>query len=124
MLEAEIKRLSDNIEHLNKLLEVMADTAKVNTTTNPAPKPAPTQSDATNGAGGVKTGGHFYDSSYYSHDDLKAMALTIAKKDRARSKDIKAKLGEHDAKVMTDLAGDDMRAVGEWLTNLKQEVGA
>lgn len=114
MLEAEIKRLSDNIEHLNKLLEAMADKAKTDAT--PAPKadaPAPKE-DKTQSDGHID----------FTHDGLKSMALAIAKKDRPKSKDIKAKLAEHDAKVMTDLSGDALRAVGEWLTDLKQEVGA
>ena len=114
MLEAEIKRLSDNIEHLNKLLEAMADKAKTDATPAPktetsAPKEGNTPSD------GVAD---------YTHDGLKSMALAIAKKDRPKSKDIKVKLAEHNAKVMTDLSGDGLRAVGEWLTDLKQEVGA
>lgn len=114
MLETEIKRLSDNIEHLSKLLEAMADKAKTDAT--PAPKtdaPAPKEQETTSG-----------EPSDFTHDSLKSMALAIAKKDRPKSKDIKAKLAEYDAKVMTDLSGDALRAVGEWLTDLKQEVGA
>lgn len=112
MLEAEIKRLSENIEHLNKLLEAMANSAKLDAT--PAPKvEAPKEQEAPSD-----------EPSDFTHDSLKSMALAIAKMDRAKSKDIKAKLAEHDAKVMTDLSGDALRAVGEWLTDLKQEVGA
>ena len=117
MLETEIKRLSDNIEHLNKLLEAMAETSRQGT----AQQPAETQPDTPKDVKPVEQSDAPAD---YTHDSLKAMALTIAKKDRARSKDIKGKLAEHDAKVMTDLSGDALRAVGEWLTDLKQEVGA
>lgn len=112
MLESEIKRLSDNIEHLNKLLEAMAKAP--NAEALPAPKvEAPKEQEAPSD-----------DPADHTHEGLKAMALAIAKKERPKSKDIKAKLAEHNAKVMTDLSGDALRAVGEWLTDLKQEVGA
>jgi len=112
MLETEIKRLNENIAHLNKLLEAMADTAKQNVdTTKPEPTPSPEEneqvSDTTTG---------------YTTDDIKSMALAISRKDRSKQKDIKAKLAEHDAKIATDLTGDALQAVGEWLSALKEDL--
>lgn len=101
MLETEIKRLNDNIAHLNKLLEAMAN--------NPVQQPEPPTEDTPTG---------------YTTDDIKSMALAVSRKDRTKQKDIKAKLAEHDAKIATDLTGDALQAVGEWLSALKEELGA
>ena len=60
----------------------------------------------------------------FTNDDIKSMALAISRKDRSKQRDIKAKLAEHDAKVATDLKGDGLQAVGEWLQTLKEELGA
>ena len=108
MLETEIKRLNDNIAHLNKLLEAMADTAK---------KPEPKQEASAPVEENEQVSG-------YTTDDIKSMALAISRKDRSKQKDIKAKLAEHDAKIATDLTGDALQAVGEWLSALKEELGA
>jgi len=121
MLETEIKRLNANIEHLNKLLEAMADTAKQGAA--PAvekkhPEPTPevekevAQPPEENEQG-----------SGYTTDDIKSMALAISRKDRSKQKDIKAKLAEHDAKIATDLSGDALQAVGDYLKGLKEELG-
>ena len=64
------------------------------------------------------------DAPGYTTDDIKSMALAISRKDRSKQKDIKAKLAEHDAKVASDLEGDALQAVGEWIAALKDEVGA
>lgn len=64
------------------------------------------------------------ESSAFTNDDIKSMALAISRKDRSKQRDIKAKLAEHDAKVATDLKGDGLQAVGEWLRALKEELGA
>ena len=60
----------------------------------------------------------------YTTDNIKSMALAISRKDRSKQKDIKAKLAEHDAKVANDLKGDGLQIVGEWLSALKEEMGA
>lgn len=60
----------------------------------------------------------------YTTDDIKSMALAISRKDRKKQKDIKAKLAEYDARIANDLSGDALQAVGEWLKELKEEVGA
>ena len=115
MLETEIKRLNANIEHLNKLLEAMADTAKQNVEPKPeAEKEAEAETSPEENEQG----------SGYTTDDIKSMALAISRADRSKQKDIKAKLAEHNAKVATDLTGDALQAVGEWLSALKKELRA
>ena len=111
MLETEIKRLNDNISHLNKLLEAMADTAK-----QKADAPTETPPEENEQVSETPAG--------YTTDDIKSMALAISRKDRSKQKDIKAKLAEHDAKVATDLTGDALQAVGDYLKAMKEEVGA
>lgn len=64
------------------------------------------------------------EDSAFTNDDIKSIALAISRKDRSKQRDIKAKLAEHDAKVATDLKGDGLQAVGEWLQALKEELGA
>jgi len=137
MLETEIKRLSDNIQHLNKLLEAMAEMAKSpEVTTKPAPKvevapkptpkvevapkPAPTPEVEIK----AEPAPEVENERGYSVDDIKSLALAISRKDRSKQKDIKAKLAEHDARVAADLKGDGIQAVGEWITALKEEIGA
>ena len=111
MLEAKIDQLNKNLEYLNCLLEVMADTSKANTVTA-EPKEVTTDDPEPE----TKTG--------FGHADIKSMALDICKKDRAKRDDIKAKLSEFGAKVATDLNEADTQTVGDWLTTLKEEVGA
>jgi hypothetical protein len=115
MLETELKRLNENIEHLNKLLEHMAAMSKVNAETAKVLSEAPTQ-EVSSPEVEIEQG--------YTTDDIKSMALAISRADRSKQKDIKAKLAEHDAKVATDLTGDALQAVGEWLSALKSEIGA
>lgn len=108
MLETEMKRLNDNIE---KLISVMQSTATPTTsTTTPVSVESPQEE-------GQKDKG-------YTTDDIKSMALAISRKDRSKQKDIKAKLADHGAKIATDLSGDDLQAVGAWLSDLKSEIGA
>ena len=119
MLETEIKRLNENIEHLNRLLEHMAAMSKVNAETAKVLSEAPTQEVSLPEVEieqPVATG--------YTTDDIKSMALAISRADRSKQKDIKAKLAEHGAKVATDLTGDALQAVGEWLSSLKKDLGA
>lgn len=118
MLETEIKRLSDNIEHLNKLLETMADMAKANATSEPAPTPKVETKEADSPTPEVEN------EQGYTTDDIKSMALAISRKDRSKQKEIKAKLAEYDAKVANELKGDGLQAVGEWLSASKEEMGA
>jgi len=121
MLETEIKRLNENIAHLNKLLETMADMAKSPepiTATFPSPTPKVETKEADSATPEVEN------EQVYTTDDIKSMALAISRKDRSKQKDIKAKLAEHDAKVANDLKGDGLQVVGEWLSALKEEMGA
>lgn len=108
MLETEIKRLNENIAHLNKLLEAMADTVKTKATSEPEADTPEVENEQSSG---------------YTTDDIKSMALAISRRDRSKQKDIKAKLAEHDAKIATDLSGDALQSVGEWLSALKEELG-
>lgn len=120
MLETEIKRLNDNIERLNAMLERMEAASERNAETvkamsQPAQQPADTP-EVENEQVEEATG--------YTTDDIKSMALSISRKDRSKQKDIKAKLSDHGAKVATDLSGDALQAVGEWLSALKEGLGA
>lgn len=128
MLELEIKRLSDNIEHLNRLLEAMADTAKQNAQPaakkvskptakadvpeTPTPTPAPTVTPDTT------------TPSAFTYDSAKALALAIAKKDRTRQPQIKSKLDSFGAKIITELSEDDLQVFGAWITEVKESIGA
>lgn len=64
------------------------------------------------------------ETKYFTGDDIKSMALAISRKDRSKQRQIKAKLADHDAKLATDLKGNDLQVVGQWLQNLKDEIGA
>lgn len=123
MIEVELKRLSDNIEHLNKLLEAMAETAKTNAQSQPQAKTKapsePKQEPAETPAPAEEMS-----ATTHTADSIKSLALAINKKDRTKRDAIKAKLAEHGAKVATDLGGDALTDVGEWLEALKVEVGA
>lgn len=112
MLETELKRLNDNIERLNAILERIEVASDRNAETAKTMREnAPSESVPSEDEG-------------YTTDDIKAMALAISRQDRSKQKDIKSKLSEHKAKVATDLSGDDLQAVGAWLSALKDEVGA
>lgn len=125
MIEVELKRLSDNIEHLNKLLEAMAETAKVNGQSQPKPQPqAKTKAQSEPKQEPAETHAEEMSVTAHTADSIKSLALAINKKDRTKRDAIKAKLAEHGAKVATDLSGDALTDVGEWLEALKVEVGA
>lgn len=121
MLEVEIKRLTETIERLIVALErspspapEQQPEAKAEKAQEPEPKtqePEPKAEQTQEAAG-------------YTNDSIKSMALAISRKDRSKQVDIKAKLAEHGAKVATDLSGDALQAVGDWLEALKAEVGA
>ena len=140
MLETELKKLNTNIEKLVAAIEGIAPV-----------KDAVYELNATLEAQGPETPVHSGKSvkdvveeavskkaelevepevepetegSAFTNDDIKSMALAISRKDRSKQRDIKAKLAEHDAKVATDLKGDGLQAVGEWLRALKEELGA
>jgi predicted transcriptional regulator YheO len=124
MLETEIKRLNDNIERLNAMLERMEAASERNAETvkamsQPAQQPAQQPADTPE-----VENEQVEDATGYTTDDIKSMALAISRKDRSKQKDIKAKLSDQGAKVATDLSGDALQAVGEWLSALKEELGA
>lgn len=121
MIEVELKRLSDNIEHLNKLLEAMAETAKTNAQPQAKTK---TPSEPRQDPADTPTPAEEMSALAHTADSIKSLALAINKKDRTKRDAIKAKLAEHEAKVATDLSGDALTDVGEWLEALKVEVGA
>lgn len=133
MLESEIKRLSGNIEHLNKLLEAMADAAKearkVDTAVAPeakAEKPveealvekpveeAPVEKSVEEAPMEKSV------EEAFTHTAVKGLALSIAKIDRAQRDNIKDKLSEFGAKVVTDLSSEDTQTVGAWMTDLHE----
>ena len=131
MLETEIKRLNENLERLNAMLERMEAASERNAETakamaQPAQKPAQqsAQSEAAEPPVVENEQVETTTTTGYTTDDIKSMALSISRKDRSRQKDIKDKLAEHGGKVATDLSGDALQAVGEWLEALKSEVGA
>lgn len=123
MIEVEVKRLSDNIEHLNKLLEAMAETAKTNAQSQPQAK-TKAQSEPKQEPAETPAPAEEMSATTHTADSIKSLALAINKKDRTKRDAIKAKLAEHGAKVATDLSGDALTDVGEWLEALKVEVGA
>lgn len=123
MIELELKRLSDNIEHLNKLLEAMAETAKTNAQSQPQAK-TKAQSEPKQEPAETPAPAEEMSATAHTADSIKSLALAINKKDRTKRDAIKAKLAEHGAKVATDLSGDALTDVGEWLEALKVEVGA
>ena len=57
-------------------------------------------------------------------EGVRSMALAVTRADRSKQRDIKAKLAEHNAKLATDLKGDDLQVFGDWLQGLKEEIGA
>jgi hypothetical protein len=125
MLETEIKRLNENIERLNAMLERMEAASERNAETVKAmsqPAQQPAQSEAADTP--EVENEQVEEVTGYTTDDIKSMALSISRKDRSKQKDIKAKLSDHGAKVATDLSGDALQAVGEWLSAMKEELGA
>lgn len=117
MLETEIKKLTAAITRLADLMENdQPQTAEKVETEQPEP---PTAEKADTPDDENEQG-----ESPYTTDDIKSMALAISRKDRTQQKTIKAKLAEHDAKVATDLSGDGLQEVGEWLAAVKEELGA
>lgn len=127
MLETEIKRLNENIERLNAILERMEAASERNAETVKAmsqPAQQPAQSEVADTPEVENEQVETETSTGYTTDDIKSMALAISRKDRSKQKEIKGKLSDHGAKVATDLSGDALQAVGEWLEALKLEVGA
>lgn len=91
-------------EHSKKLKEEKAEP-------RPEPEPEPEREAET-------------EHEVHTVESIRSMALAISRKDRSKQKDIKAKLAEHNAKLATDLKGNDVTAVGNWLSSLKEEIGA
>ena len=136
MLETELKKLNANIEKLVAAIESIAPVKdavyELNATLEAQGPETPAHSgksvkDVVEEAVGKKAEPKAEpetESSAFTNDDIKSMALAISRKDRSKQRDIKAKLAEHDAKVATDLKGDGLQAVGEWLQTLKEELEA
>ena len=151
MLETELKKLNANIEKLVAAIEGIAPVKdavyELNATLEAQGPETPAHSgksvkDVVEEAVGKKVNDQDEDvnpepeteevndqdedvnPAAHTNDDIKSMALAISRKDRSKQRDIKAKLAEHDAKVATDLKGDGLQAVGEWLQALKEELGA
>jgi hypothetical protein len=145
MLETELKKLTAAIYELNSTLEAMGDlpTPTPVSVGNEEPKHSgKSVKDVVEEAVGKKVNDQDEDvnpepeteevndqdedvnPAAHTNDDIKSMALAISRKDRSKQRDIKAKLAEHDAKVATDLKGDGLQAVGEWLQALKEELEA
>lgn len=142
MLETELKKLNANLEKLVAAIEGIAPLKgaayELNATLEAQGPETPTHSgksvkDVVEEAVSKKAEPEVEEtkdeeseseSSAFTNDDIKSMALAISRKDRSKQRDIKAKLAEHDAKVATDLKGDGLQAVGEWLQALKEEMGA
>jgi hypothetical protein len=116
MLETEIKKLTEAVNRLADLMEAEQTPPTVEKEAEQTPPTVEKEAEQTPPTV-EKEAGH-------TTDDIKKMALAISRKDRSKQKDIKAKLAEHDAKVATDLSGDALQEVGDWLLALKDEVGA
>src|SRR6056297_2427199 len=93
-------------EHSKKLKEEKAESRP-----EPEPEPEPEREAET-------------EHEVHTVESIRSIALAISRKDRSKQKDIKAKLAEHNAKLATDLKGNDVTAVGNWLSSLKEEIGA
>lgn len=135
MLETELKKLTAAIYELNATLEAMGGLptpTPIGVGNNEPKHSGKSVKDVVEEAVGKKVNDQDEDvnpepeteSGAFTNDDIKSMALAISRKDRSKQRDIKAKLAEHDAKVATDLKGDGLQAVGEWLQALKEELGA
>lgn len=111
MLEDKIDRLNENLEHLNTLLEAMANASK-----QPQSEVVEVKAEAE-----VTTEKQESEKAF-AHDDIKSMALKVVRSDRSMKDKIKEKLSEHDAKVATDLSEDATQVVGAWLSDLVNEV--
>ena len=129
MLETELKKLTAAIYELNATLEAMGGLptpTPIGVGNNEPKHSGKSVKDVVEEAVGKKVNDQDEDVNPAAHtnDDIKSMALAISRKDRSKQRDIKAKLAEHDAKVATDLKGDGLQAVGEWLQALKEELEA
>lgn len=126
MLETEIKKLTAAIYELNATLEAQGlslptqppvGVGKVENVNDQA-------EDVNAKVEKVNDQEEDVNASEHTVESVRAMALAVTRKDRSKQKDIKAKLAEHDAKIATDLSGDGLQAVGDWLQALKEELGA
>ena len=121
MLEEQIAKLNENIAYLNKLLEIMADTAKTGAVKAKLEKVEDYQNPVKEE---VITEQELEGDKPFTHDDIKKMAMAVVRKDRSYQAKIKEKLSEHDARVATDLNDVATQDVGEWLEGVKEELGA
>ena len=122
MLESEIKRLSDNIEKLYTLLEDMSEAAKEARKLDATVAPEPKAKAVVEKAPAEKPVEDAPAKSGFTHTSVKGLALSIAKIDRTQRDNIKDKLSEFGAKVITDLSSEDTQTVGAWMTTLHEEV--
>ena len=124
MLESEIKRLSDNIEKLNALLEAMSEAAKearkVDTAVAPEAKTGAVIEEAPVEKPVKEAPVEKPAEEAFTHTSVKGLALSIAKIDRTQRDNIKNKLSEFGAKVITDLSSEDTQTVGAWMTDLHE----
>lgn len=134
MLETELKKLTAAIYELNATLEAMGGppTPTPVSVGNDEPKHSgKSVKDIVDEAVGKKTEtekvndqDEDVNSSAHTVESVRSMALAVTRADRSKQRDIKAKLAEHNAKLATDLKGDDLQVFGDWLQALKEELGA
>ena len=145
MLETELKKLTAAIYELNATLEAMGGlpTPTPLSVGNDEPKHSgKSVKDVVEEAVGKKVNGQDenvnpepeteevndqeddVNPATHTADSIRKMALAVSRKDRSKQRDMKAKLAEYNAKLATDLKGDDLQAFGDWLQALKEEIGA
>ena len=141
MLETELKKLNANIEKLVAAIESIAPVKdavyELNATLEAQGPETPAHSgksvkDVVEEAVSKKAEAEAepepeieeVNASAHTADSIRKMALAVSRKDRSKQRDVKAKLAEHNAKLATDLSGDDLQVFGDWLQALKEEIGA
>lgn len=134
MLETELKKLTTAIYELNATLEAMGGlpTPTPVSVGNDEPKHSgKSVKDVVEEAVGKKTEtkkvndqDEDVNPAEHTADSVRKMALAVSRKDRSKQRDIKAKLAEHNAKLATDLKGDDLQVFGDWLKSIKEELEA
>lgn len=129
MLETELKKLTAAIYELNATLEAMGGlpTPTPVSVGNDEPKHSgKSVKDVVEEAVGKKVSDQEDDVNPSAHtvEGVRSMALAVTRADRSKQRDIKAKLAEHNAKLATDLKGEDLQVFGDWLKSIKEELEA